>query len=47
LPKPEPLPGPQLAQFKNAIVKPQLARLMEIDNSYKLARALSTKRGDD
>lgn len=47
LPKPEPLPGPQLAQFKNGVVKPQLARLMEIDNNYKLARAQSTTRSDD
>jgi murein DD-endopeptidase MepM/ murein hydrolase activator NlpD len=47
LPKPEPLPGAQLAQFKNGVVKPQLARLMEIDNNYKLARAESTKRSDD
>jgi murein DD-endopeptidase MepM/ murein hydrolase activator NlpD len=47
LPKPEPLPGAQLAQFKNGVVKPQLARLMEIDNNYKLARAKSTTRSDD
>lgn len=47
LPKPEPLPGAQLVQFKNGVVKPQLARLMEIDNNYKLARAKSTTRSDD
>ena len=47
LPKPEPLPGAQMAQFQSAVVKPQLARLMEIDNNYKLARAESTQRSDD
>ena len=47
LPKPEPLPGVQMAQFESTVVKPQLARLMEIDNNYKLARAESTKRSDD
>jgi murein DD-endopeptidase MepM/ murein hydrolase activator NlpD len=47
LPKPEPLPGAQLALFKNTVVKPQLARLTEIDNNYKLARAESTKRNDE
>ncbi|WP_333681432.1 peptidoglycan DD-metalloendopeptidase family protein [Dyella sp.] len=47
LPKPEPLPGAQLAQFKSSVVKPMLARLTEIDNNYKLARAQSAKRSDD
>ncbi|GGA32713.1 OapA family protein [Dyella nitratireducens] len=47
LPKPEPLPGTQLALFKSSVVKPQLARLTEIDNNYKLARAQSNKRSDD
>jgi murein DD-endopeptidase MepM/ murein hydrolase activator NlpD len=47
LPKPEPLAGAQMAMFQSTAVKPQLARLMEIDNNYKLARADSTKRSDD
>ncbi|RUL62075.1 peptidase M23 [Dyella dinghuensis] len=47
LPKPEPLAGAQMAMFQSNAVKPQLARLMEIDNNYKLARADSTKRSDD
>lgn len=47
LPKPEPLPGAQLAQFENTVVKPQLARLTGIDNSYKLARTLSTQHRDN
>lgn len=47
LPKPEPLPGAQLAQFESTVVKPMLARLTEIDNNYKLARIQSTKRSDD
>ena len=47
LPKPEPLPGAEMAQFQSGVVKPQLARLMEIDNNYKLARAESTQRSDD
>jgi murein DD-endopeptidase MepM/ murein hydrolase activator NlpD len=47
LPKPEPLAGAQMAMFQSTAVKPQLARLTEIDNNYKLARADSTKRSDD
>ncbi|WP_233840115.1 M23 family metallopeptidase [Dyella sp. 2HG41-7] len=47
LPKPEPLPGAQMALFKNSVVNPQLARIAEIDSNYKLARAQSTKRSDD
>ncbi|HTV85081.1 MAG TPA: peptidoglycan DD-metalloendopeptidase family protein [Dyella sp.] len=47
LPKPEPLPPAQMAKFESSVVKPQLARLMEIDNNYKLAQAQSTKRSDD
>ena len=47
LPKPEPLPGAQMALFKNTVVKPQLARLAEIDSNYQLARAESTKRNDE
>jgi murein DD-endopeptidase MepM/ murein hydrolase activator NlpD len=47
LPKPEPLAGTQMAMFQSTAVKPQLARLTEIDNNYKLARADSTTRSDD
>jgi hypothetical protein len=36
-----------MAMFQSNAVKPQLARLMEIDNNYKLARADSAKRSDD
>ena len=36
-----------MVQFESTVVKPQLARLMEIDNNYKLARAESTQRSDD
>lgn len=39
LPKPEPLPAAQLAKFRKDVVGPQLARLKQIDNSTKLARA--------
>ena len=39
LPKPEPLPAAQLARFESQVVKPQLARLTELDNRIKLARA--------
>ncbi|RDS79609.1 peptidase M23 [Dyella monticola] len=46
LPKPEPLPAVQLAQFKSTVVKPQLARLMDIDNHYKLASAESAAHGN-
>ncbi|HEX7731432.1 MAG TPA: peptidoglycan DD-metalloendopeptidase family protein [Rhodanobacter sp.] len=38
LPKPEPLPATQLAQFKATVVKPELARLEQIDQRVKLAR---------
>src|SRR5574337_1221334 len=39
LPKPEPLPAAQLARFEAQVVKPQLARLTELDARIKLARA--------
>lgn len=39
LPKPEPLPAAELARFKTNVVKPQLARLTELDTRIKLARA--------
>ncbi len=39
LPKPEVLPAAQLARFKSTVVRPQLARLMELDSRLRLARA--------
>ena len=39
LPKPEPLPAAQMAKFKATVVKPELARLEQIDQRIKLARA--------
>ncbi|MEO9078229.1 MAG: peptidoglycan DD-metalloendopeptidase family protein [Rhodanobacter sp.] len=39
LPKPEPLPATQMARFESQVVKPQLARLTELDHRIKLARA--------
>jgi len=47
LPKPEPLPAAQLAKFKKDVVGPQLARLNQVDNNTKLARADTASRGDD
>ncbi len=47
LPKPEPLPGAQLARFKSQVVQPQLARLKTLDANMKLAKASGTKRNDD
>jgi len=38
LPKPEPLPAVQLAKFKATVVKPEMARLDQIDQRIKLAR---------
>ncbi|BFI94557.1 MAG: M23 family metallopeptidase [Rhodanobacter sp.] len=38
LPKPEPLPAAQLAKFKATVVKPELARLEQIDRRIELAR---------
>ena len=38
LPKPEPLPATQMAKFKATVVKPELARLEQIDQRIKLAR---------
>lgn len=38
LPKPEPLPAAQMARFKAEVVKPQLARLTELDARIRLAR---------
>jgi murein DD-endopeptidase MepM/ murein hydrolase activator NlpD len=47
LPKPEPLPGAQLAKFRAQVVQPQLARLKTLDANIKLARASGNKRNDD
>jgi murein DD-endopeptidase MepM/ murein hydrolase activator NlpD len=47
LPKPEPLPGAQLAKFKAQVVQPQLARLKTLDANIKLAKASGAKRNDD
>ena len=47
LPKPEPLPGVQLARFKAQVVQPQLARLKALDANIKLAKIGSTTRNDD
>jgi murein DD-endopeptidase MepM/ murein hydrolase activator NlpD len=47
LPKPEPLPAAQLAKFKKEVVTPQLARIDQLDNNFKLARAASGTRTDD
>ncbi|TAL74457.1 MAG: peptidase M23 [Rhodanobacter sp.] len=38
LPKPEPLPAAQMAKFKSTVVKPELARLEQIDRRIQLAR---------
>ena len=46
LPKPEALPAAQLARFKTEVVKPQLARLIELDQRVKLARADAATRHD-
>jgi len=47
LPKPEPLPAAQLARFESQVVKPQLARLTELDNRIKLARANAPANHDN
>ncbi|MHA6205592.1 OapA family protein [Dyella soli] len=47
LPKPEPLPGAQLAKFRAQVVQPQLARLKTLDANIKLARASGGTRNDD
>jgi murein DD-endopeptidase MepM/ murein hydrolase activator NlpD len=47
LPKPEPLPAAQLAQFKAQVVKPQLARLDALDASMQLARNAGGNRNDN
>ncbi|MEO7067756.1 MAG: peptidoglycan DD-metalloendopeptidase family protein [Rhodanobacter sp.] len=47
LPKPEILPAAQLARFKSEVVRPQLARLTELDNRIRLARAKVPAKGDN
>jgi murein DD-endopeptidase MepM/ murein hydrolase activator NlpD len=47
LPKPEPLPAAQLAQFKAKVVQPQLARIKALDENIRLAHADAGTRGDD
>lgn len=47
LPKPEPLPAAQLAKFKKEVVAPQLARLNQVDNNTKLARADNGTKSTD
>lgn len=47
LPKPEPLPAAQLALFKSQVVKPQLARLTELDARIKLAKASRSSNHDN
>jgi murein DD-endopeptidase MepM/ murein hydrolase activator NlpD len=47
LPKPEPLPAAQLARFESQVVKPQLARLNELDQRIKLARANAPANHDN
>lgn len=47
LPKPEPLPAVQLARFKSQVVKPQLARLTELDARIKLAQAGTSNNRDN
>ena len=47
LPKPEVLPAAQLARFKAEVVKPQLARLTELDSRIKLARVDATTNHDN
>jgi len=47
LPKPEPLPAVQMARFKAEVVKPQLARLTELDSRIKLARANAPANHDN
>ncbi|HWU75110.1 MAG TPA: peptidoglycan DD-metalloendopeptidase family protein [Rhodanobacter sp.] len=47
LPKPQPLPAAQLARFETQVVKPQLARLTELDNRIKLASAKAGSTSDN
>ncbi len=47
LPKPEPLPAAQMARFETQVVKPQLARLNELDHRIKLARVNAPANHDN
>ena len=47
LPKPEILPAAQLARFKTEVVRPQMARLTELDSRIKLARATAPANNDN
>ena len=47
LPKPELLPAAQLARFKSQVVRPQLARLTELDARIKLAKADASASNDN
>jgi len=47
MPKPEPLPATQLARFKAQVVKPQLARLNQLDERIKLARVSAQSNNDN
>ncbi|MFC5527738.1 OapA family protein [Rhodanobacter ginsengisoli] len=47
LPQPQPLPASQLARFKAQVVKPELARLRELDARIKLARASAPGNNDN
>jgi murein DD-endopeptidase MepM/ murein hydrolase activator NlpD len=47
LPKPEVLPAAQLARFKAEVVRPQMARLTELDSRLQLARVASTSNNDN
>ncbi len=47
LPKPQPLPAAQLARFKAQVVKPQLARLTELDARINLAQVSSSTKNDN
>jgi len=46
LPKPEILPAAQLARFKSEVVRPQLARLTELDHRMQLARSAAPANHD-
>jgi len=47
LPQPEPLPAVQLAKFRAQVVKPQMARLTELDARIKLARTTAPTNNDN
>ncbi|MBU6246610.1 MAG: peptidoglycan DD-metalloendopeptidase family protein [Xanthomonadaceae bacterium] len=47
LPKPEPLPKVELARFESQVVRPQLARLKQVDANVKLAMSASRQHSDE